>query len=83
MTDIELKTLKDNIWHSADMLRAGAHFAANKYGQPRRKVFSLIQVSLNNDLPESYDRVSFVEKTNLIMNHFVDMAIQGYGWVTA
>ena len=51
--------------------------------QPRKKVFSLIQVSLNNDLPESYDRVSFVEKTNLIMNHFVDMAIQGYGWVTA
>ena len=34
MTDTELKTLKDNLWHSADMLRAGAHLAANKYGQP-------------------------------------------------
>jgi len=34
MTDIQLKTLKDNLWHSADMLRAGAHLAANKYGQP-------------------------------------------------
>ena len=34
MTDQELKTLKDNLWHSADMLRAGAHLAANKYGQP-------------------------------------------------
>lgn len=34
MTDIELKTLKDNLWHSADMLRAGAHLAANKFGQP-------------------------------------------------
>ena len=34
MTDIELKTLKDNLWHSADMLRSGAHLAANKYGQP-------------------------------------------------
>lgn len=34
MTDIELKKLKDNLWHSADMLRAGAHLAANKYGQP-------------------------------------------------
>lgn len=34
MTDIELKMLKDNLWHSADMLRAGAHLAANKYGQP-------------------------------------------------
>ena len=51
--------------------------------QPRKKVFSLIQISLNNDLPESYDRVSFVDKTNLLMNHFIDMAVQGYGWVTA
>ena len=34
MTDLELKTLKDNLWHSADMLRASAHLAANKYGQP-------------------------------------------------
>ena len=34
MTDLELKELKDNLWHAADMLRAGAHLAANKYGQP-------------------------------------------------
>lgn len=34
MTDLELKELKDRLWHSADMLRAGAHLAANKYGQP-------------------------------------------------
>ena len=34
MTDQELKTLKDNLWHSADVLRSGAHLAANKYGQP-------------------------------------------------
>lgn len=34
MTDIELKNLKDRLWHSADMLRAGAHLAPNKYGQP-------------------------------------------------
>lgn len=34
MTDIELKTLKDNLWHSADILRQGAHLAPNKYGQP-------------------------------------------------
>ncbi len=34
MTDSELKTLKENLWHAADMLRAGAHLAANKYGQP-------------------------------------------------
>ena len=34
MTDKELKKLKDDLWHSADMLRSGAHLAANKYGQP-------------------------------------------------
>ena len=34
MTDKELKKLKADLWHSADMLRAGAHLAANKYGQP-------------------------------------------------
>lgn len=34
MTDEELKKLKADLWHSADMLRAGAHLAANKYGQP-------------------------------------------------
>lgn len=34
MTDKELKNLKDNLWHAADVLRAGAHLAANKYGQP-------------------------------------------------
>ena len=34
MTDQELKKLKENLWHSADMLRAGAHLSANKYSQP-------------------------------------------------
>lgn len=34
MTDIELKELEKRLWHSADMLRAGAHLAANKYSQP-------------------------------------------------
>ena len=34
MTDNELKELKDALWHSADILRASAHLAANKYGQP-------------------------------------------------
>ncbi len=34
MTDLELKSLKDRLWHSADLLRSGAHLAANKYGQP-------------------------------------------------
>jgi type I restriction enzyme M protein len=34
MTDNELKALNDNLWHSADILRQGAHLAANRYGQP-------------------------------------------------
>ena len=34
MNDLELKKLKDDLWHAADILRAGAHLAANKYGQP-------------------------------------------------
>lgn len=34
MNSKELKKLKDDLWHSADMLRASAHLAANKYGQP-------------------------------------------------
>ena len=34
MTPQQLKQLEDNLWHSADMLREGAHLAANKYGQP-------------------------------------------------
>lgn len=34
MKDLELKKLKEDLWHAADMLRASAHLAANKYGQP-------------------------------------------------
>ncbi len=49
--------------------------------QPRHQVFALIQNSLNDDLPMSYDRVSFNDKTHLLFDHFVDMAVQGYGWV--
>ena len=51
--------------------------------QPRKKVLTLIQLSLDKDLPESYDRLAFNDKTNLLLNHFVDMAVQGYGWAVA
>ena len=34
MKDTELKELKDTLWHSAGVLRQGAHLAANKYCQP-------------------------------------------------
>ena len=51
--------------------------------QPRQKVLAIIQLSLNNDLPDSYDREVFSTKTKLLMNHFIDMAVQGYGWLNA
>lgn len=50
--------------------------------QPRAKVKSEIEASLNNDLPDSYDTSSFKAKIDLLMNHFVDMAVQGYGWIS-
>lgn len=43
--------------------------------QPHAKLKYAVEVSLNNDLPESYDKVSFDSKVFLIMNHFLDMAI--------
>lgn len=51
--------------------------------QPRQQVFSIIQRSLDKDLPQSYDRIAFTEKTNMLLNHFIDMAVQGFGWVAA
>ncbi len=52
-----------------------------KDAQPRQKVLSIIQTSLDKDLPDSYDRAIFNDKTNTLFNHFVDMAAQGYGWI--
>lgn len=50
--------------------------------QPRAKVKSEIESVLNADLPDSYDTASFQSKIDLLMNHFVDMAVQGYGWIS-
>ena len=51
--------------------------------QPLAKVKSTIEESLNTDLPMSYDKETFAAKTALLLDHFVDMAVQGYGWVAA
>ena len=48
---------------------------------PREKVEDAIRTSLDADLPESYDKESFQSKITLLLNHFIDMAIQGYGWI--
>jgi len=34
MTDKEIKKLKADLWHSADMLREGAHLSNGDYGEP-------------------------------------------------
>lgn len=54
-----------------------------KDDQPKLKVKSAIESALDKDLPESYDKEAFEAKTNLLLNHFIDMAIQGYGWIAA
>ena len=49
--------------------------------QPKKKVQDAIEESLDKDLPPSYDKTAFEAKTALILNHFVDMAVLGYGWI--
>ena len=47
----------------------------------RLNVLTFIKRSLNADLPESYSNDVFNQKTNLLLDHFVNMALQAYGWV--
>lgn len=42
--------------------------------QSKAKVKSAIEITLNDDIPNSYNKESFQSKINLLMNHFVDMA---------
>ena len=39
-----------------------------------------IKKILNKDLPQSYDRTIFSEKTEIIFQHFYDLAEQGRGF---
>lgn len=49
--------------------------------QPKARVKNAIMETLDADLPNSYDKEVFIVKTELLLNHFIDMAVQGYGWV--
>ena len=49
--------------------------------QPKARVKDAIMETLDKDLPESYDKEVFTVKTDLLLNHFIDMAVQGYGWI--
>ena len=52
--------------------------------QTRAKVKSTIEEVLDAPkpphLPDCYDIDLFNVKSNLLLNHFIDMAVQGYGW---
>jgi len=51
-----------------------------KDGQTQRKVKSAVEQVLDEDLPDSYDRVLFKEKSDNIFNLIVDFAAQGKKW---
>lgn len=51
--------------------------------QPKLKVKQAIEQVLDEGLPDCYDKEIFAVKTNLLLNHFVDMTVQHYGWVCA
>ena len=51
--------------------------------QPKLKVKQAIEQVLDEGLPDCYDKEIFALKTNLLLNHFVDMTVQHYGWVCA
>ena len=81
MTDIELKTLKDNLWHSADMLRAGAHLAANKYGQPILGLIFLRYADVlfkqhKDEIDEEYNRY----KGSRMEREYKDVAVEKCGF---
>lgn len=46
---------------------------------PTTKVRGLISEALD-PLPNCYDKVQYDAKTNLILNHLIDMSAQNYGW---
>ena len=81
MTDIELKNLKDNLWHSADMLRADAHLAPNKYGQP---ILGLIFLRYADVLFKQHkaeiDKEYEVLKGTRMERSYKDIAVQKCGF---
>lgn len=52
-----------------------------KDDKPLAYVRSEVSKSLDSDLPEAYDKDSFNVKVDLLVKHFMDMSVQGYGWV--
>lgn len=46
------------------------------------RVKNAIAMSLDHDLPESYDKTSFENIILIILMHFIDMAVNSYGWIS-
>lgn len=51
--------------------------------QPKLKVQSVVQDILDETLPQSYDRVIFKQKLDVVFTHIVDRAITGYGYIAS
>lgn len=51
--------------------------------KPRENVRSHIISVLNEYLPDSYDRIIFQAKSDIIFDHLVEQANMGYNWVAA
>lgn len=49
--------------------------------QPRAKLKYEVELSLNDDLPESYDKAAFDSKVSLLMNHFAAKDVKAHGYV--
>lgn len=54
-----------------------------KYDQPKQVVYSGIRKTLNETLPESYDRLIFQEKTEQIYLHVLNQALSGRAYVVS
>lgn len=52
-----------------------------KDGQTLAKVKTTVEEVLDTDLPASYDRVSFMDKCNVVFNLIVNFATHGRKWV--
>ncbi|MGY8870739.1 MAG: hypothetical protein ACKVJE_09890 [Pseudomonadales bacterium] len=52
-----------------------------KDGQTQRIVKAAVEEVLDQDLPESYDRVTFKEKSDNVFDLIVDFAANGKKWV--
>ena len=74
-----MQNIKDLKEKKAELMFVGWY----KNDQPRAKVKTAIQESLDKYLPNSYDKETFAAKIDLLLTHFIDMAVQGYGWVAA